>query len=108
MTERLYYTDSYLREFQARVVERSADGRTVYLDRTLFYPASGGQPFDVGTIAGVAVVEVVDEEEERVAHRLAAPLAAGEVAGGKEWRRRVGPPQPHPAIGGGHRSNPIP
>ena len=48
MTERLYYTDSYLREFQARVVERSADGRTVYLDRTLFYPTSGGQPFDVG------------------------------------------------------------
>ena len=49
MTERLYYTDSYLREFAARVVERSADGRTVYLDRTLFYPASGGQPFDVAS-----------------------------------------------------------
>ena len=53
MTERLYYTDSYLREFQARVVERSPDGRTVYLDRTLFYPASGGQPFDVGSSQGV-------------------------------------------------------
>src|ERR1035441_3392544 len=63
MTERLYYADSSLREFAARVLERSADGRTVYLDRTLFYPASGGQPFDVGSIAGVAVVEVVDEEE---------------------------------------------
>src|ERR1035437_10610930 len=82
MTERLYYTDSYLREFEARVVEPSADGRTVYLDRTLFYPASGGQPFDVGSIAGVAVVEVVDEEG-RIAHRLAAPLAAaGGVGGG--------------------------
>jgi alanyl-tRNA synthetase len=94
MTERLYYTDSYLREFQARVVERSADGRTVYLDRTLFYPASGGQPFDVGTIAGVAVVEVVDEEE-RVAHRLAAPLAAGEVAGEIDWTRRFDHMQQH-------------
>src|ERR1017187_2212537 len=94
MTERLYYTDSYLREFQARVVERSADGRTVYLDRTLFYPASGGQPFDVGTIAGVAVVEVVDEEE-RVAHRLAAPLAAGEVAGEIDWPRRFDHMQQH-------------
>ena len=95
MTERLYYTDSYLREFQARVVERSADGRTVYLDRTLFYPASGGQPFDVGSIAGVAVVEVVDEEE-RIAHRLAAPLAAeGEVAGEIDWTRRFDHMQQH-------------
>jgi alanyl-tRNA synthetase len=95
MTERLYYTDSYLREFQARVVERSGDGRTVYLDRTLFYPASGGQPFDVGSIAGVAVVEVV-EEEERIAHLLAAPLAAaGEVAGEIDWTRRFDHMQQH-------------
>ncbi len=95
MTERLYYTDSYRREFQARVVERSQDGRTVYLDRTLFYPASGGQPFDVGSIAGVAVIEVVDEEE-RVAHRLAAPLAAGgAVAGEIDWTRRFDHMQQH-------------
>jgi alanyl-tRNA synthetase len=95
MTERLYFTDSYQREFRARVVERSQDGRTVYLDRTLFYPASGGQPFDVGSIAGVAVVEVVDEEE-RIAHRLAAPLAeAGEVAGEIDWTRRFDHMQQH-------------
>jgi alanyl-tRNA synthetase len=95
MTERLYYTDSYLREFQARVVERSADGRTVYLDRTLFYPTSGGQPFDLGSIGGVAVVEVVDEEE-RIAHILAAPLAAeGEVAGEIDWMRRFDHMQQH-------------
>src|SRR5262249_28397927 len=43
MTERLYYTDCYLREFRARVIARSADGRTVQLDRTAFYPSSGGQ-----------------------------------------------------------------
>jgi alanyl-tRNA synthetase len=95
MTERLYYTDSYLREFQARVVERSADGRTIYLDRTLFYPAAGGQPFDMGSIAGVAVVEVVDEEE-RIAHHLAAPLAAAaEVAGEIDWTRRFDHMQQH-------------
>jgi alanyl-tRNA synthetase len=95
MTERLYYTDSYLRQFQARVVERSADGRTVYLDRTLFYPASGGQPFDTGSIAGVAVVEVVDEEE-RIAHLLAAPLASGgEVTGDIDWTRRFDHMQQH-------------
>ncbi len=95
MTERLYYTDSYLREFHARVVERSEDGRTVYLDRTLFYPASGGQPFDLGSIAGVAVIEVADEEE-RIAHRLAAPLAVdGEVAGKIDWVRRFDHMQQH-------------
>ena len=45
MSERLYYTDSYLREFHARITDTSPDGLTVYLDRTAFYPTSGGQPF---------------------------------------------------------------
>jgi alanyl-tRNA synthetase len=95
MTERLYYTDSYLREFEARVVERSADGQTVYLDRSAFYPTSGGQPFDLGSIAGVAVVEVVDEDD-RIAHRLAAPLVAeGEVAAAVDWARRFDHMQQH-------------
>jgi alanyl-tRNA synthetase len=95
MTERLYYTDAYQREFQARVVERSADARTVYLDRTLFYPASGGQPFDLGLLAGIAVVEVVDEEE-RIAHRLAAPLADADVVAGEiDWPRRFDHMQQH-------------
>src|ERR1019366_6016910 len=95
MTERLYYTDSYLREFHARVVERSADGGTVYLDHTLFSPAAWREPFDVGSIAGVAVVEVVDEEE-RIPHCLAAPLAEeGEVAGEIDWARRFDHMQQH-------------
>jgi alanyl-tRNA synthetase len=95
MTERLYYTDSYGREFQARVVERSADGRTIYLDRTLFYPSSGGQPFDLGSIAGVAVLDVVDEED-RIAHRLQAPLATdAEVKGEIDWTRRFDHMQQH-------------
>jgi alanyl-tRNA synthetase len=99
MTDRLYYTDSYLREFAARVVERSADGQTIYLDRTAFYPTSGGQPFDRGSIAGVAVIEVIDEED-RIAHRLAAPLApdaesTGEVAAQVDWARRFDHMQQH-------------
>ena len=49
MTERLYYTDCYLREFSAQIVECSGNGSIVYLDRTAFYPTSGGQPFDTGT-----------------------------------------------------------
>src|SRR4051794_26195930 len=96
MTERLYYTDSYLREFQARVVDRSTDGRTVYLDRSAFYPTSGGQPFDLGSIGGVAVVEVVDEDE-RIAHRLAAPFdgEGQEVAATVDWARRFDHMQQH-------------
>jgi hypothetical protein len=53
MTERLYYADCYLRNFDARVVETADEGRRVYLDRTAFYPTSGGQLFDIGTLGGV-------------------------------------------------------
>src|SRR5690349_15990061 len=63
MTERLYYTDSYLRKFDAHIIDHSEDGRTVYLDRTAFYPTSGGQPYDVGSIGGVSVLNVIDEDE---------------------------------------------
>jgi alanyl-tRNA synthetase len=94
MTERLYYTDSYLREFTARVVERSADGLTLYLDRTAFYPASGGQPFDTGVIAGVRVVDVVDEDE-RIAHRVASPVAPDTVECAVDWSRRFDHMQQH-------------
>lgn len=75
MTDRLYYTDAHTLHFDARLVARADDGRTAWLDRTAFYPTSGGQPHDTGTLAGVAVVDVVDEDD-RIAHRLAAPLAA--------------------------------
>ena len=94
MTERLYYTDSYLREFPARIVECSADGYTVYLDRTAFYPTSGGQPFDTGAIGGVRVVDVIDEEE-RIAHRLSNPLGGGDVACSIDWIRRFDHMQQH-------------
>jgi alanyl-tRNA synthetase len=94
MTERLYYHDSYVREFRARVVEVSEDGRRVYLDRTAFYPSSGGQPFDIGVLGGVAVREVVDEED-RVVHIVDAPLGLGEVSGEVDWTRRFDHMQQH-------------
>ena len=95
VTERLYYTDSYLREFSARIVGRSPDGLTVYLDRTAFYPTSGGQPFDTGSLGGAGVVEVVDEDE-RIAHRLAAPAAEAEaVECAVDWERRFDHMQQH-------------
>jgi len=94
MTERLYYSDSYLREFSARITDSGEDGRVAYLDRTAFYPTSGGQPFDTGSIAGVPVLEVVDEDD-RIAHRLAAPVAAGEVHCAVDWQRRFDHMQQH-------------
>jgi alanyl-tRNA synthetase len=80
MTERLYYTDCYLTQFRARVVEASPDGRCIYLDRTAFYPTSGGQPFDTGQLGGLEVVDVIDEGD-RIAHIVSGPLMPGEVEG---------------------------
>src|SRR5215471_12006226 len=96
MTERLYYTDSYLRDFTARIVAQSDDASILYLDRTAFYPTSGGQPFDTGSIAGAAVVEVADEGD-RIAHRLAAPAAAraDTVDCAIDWHRRFDHMQQH-------------
>lgn len=95
MTERLYYSDSYLVDFAATV--SGVDGARVYLDRSAFYPTSGGQPHDVGELGGAAVVEVVDEGE-RVAHVLSAPdalVAGAEVAGRVDWTRRFDFMQQH-------------
>jgi alanyl-tRNA synthetase len=96
MTTRLYYTDSYLTTFDARVLERAEGGHRIYLDRTAFYPTSGGQPFDTGAIAGVAVVDVIDEGE-RVAHVLteALPESATAVTAAIEWTRRFDHMQQH-------------
>jgi len=94
VTERLYYQDCYLQEFRARVLETSDDGRRVYLDRTAFYPTSGGQPFDTGTLGGANVIEVIDEEE-RVVHVLDAPLSAGEIDAQIDWPRRFDHMQQH-------------
>ena len=96
-TERLYYTDAYCTRFTATVVDATDGGTRVYLDRSAFYPTSGGQPFDLGTLGGVAVRDVVDEED-RVAHLLAAPLAPGTAVEGEvDWARRFDLMQQHTA-----------
>lgn len=94
MTERLYYTDAYLTQFDANVVERGDGGRRIYLDRTAFYPTSGGQPFDLGSLGGVAVTDVVDEGA-RIAHLLAAPLDTDRISGAVDWTRRFDHMQQH-------------
>ena len=95
MTERLYYTDAYLRDFDARIVDRANDGRTIYLDRTAFYPTSGGQPSDAGVLGGIAVTDVVDEGD-RIAHVLASPAPAADTVRGEiDWTRRFDHMQQH-------------
>jgi len=94
MTDRLYYRDSYLTEFRARVVDVSPDQQRIYLDRTAFYPTSGGQPFDTGQLGSLDVVEVIDEGD-RIAHVLSAPLERGEVDGRIDLPRRFDHMQQH-------------
>ena len=97
MTERLYYNDPYLREFDARVV-RVDDGGIV-LDRTAFYPTSGGQPFDIGRLGDVAIVDVVEGDDGTLRHIPEAgrqSCAPGEtVRGTIDWDRRFDHMQQH-------------
>ena len=93
MTERLYYQDSYLKAFSASVVE--VDGLVAYLDRTAFYPASGGQPFDVGSLGEAVVTDVAEEEDGRLAHRLNRTIELGPVEARIDWTRRFDHMQQH-------------
>jgi len=105
VTSRIYYTDPYCRRFDAvvtRTFER--EGRpAVFLDRTAFYPTSGGQPFDTGTLSvrggasgsTVDVLDTVDVDDE-VVHVLSAPLPEGAAVHGEvAWGRRFDHMQQH-------------
>ncbi len=87
---RLYYDDAYRKAFRSRVVDRREDaqGLWVELEDSAFYPESGGQPPDRGTLAGVAVQDVQADEAGRVWHRVAQAVA-GEVEGVIDWQRRL-------------------
>lgn len=94
-TERLYYRDARLLDFTATALE-GADPCRIVLDRTAFYPTSGGQPHDTGTLNDVAVIDVTDDGE-RVIHVLATPIAAGPVRGVVDAQRRLDHMQQHSA-----------
>ncbi|MBE3126792.1 MAG: hypothetical protein IMZ56_00720 [Candidatus Atribacteria bacterium] len=99
MTKRLYYQDSYLKEFKAKVLKKiKIDNQpAVILDETAFYPTSGGQPYDKGVIQDVPVVEVVEEGDE-IIHILKEELKEkiiSEVVGKIDWERRFDHMQQH-------------
>lgn len=96
MTERVYYTDPCATEFDASIVHaEQLDGKpAVILDRTAFYPTSGGQPFDTGTLGPARVLDVIDRDDE-IVHVLDRDVAAGPVHGTIDWDRRFEHMQQH-------------
>lgn len=98
MTERLYYRDPYLTVFVAVVQDVVVrDGRQiVFLDRTAFYPSSGGQPCDVGTLDAARVVDVMDEGDRGIAHVVEGSVPSrAQVQGVIDWVRRFDHMQQH-------------
>jgi alanyl-tRNA synthetase len=111
-TERLYYQDSFLTSFDAvitdiRLVSR-IDGEALWqvaLDRSAFYPTSGGQPFDRGILTAtsrngavleIPIDEVAEDEQGEVWHYTAKPLVAGtQVHAAIDWKRRLDHMQQH-------------
>ncbi len=112
MTERLYYADSFLKNFDATVADirlhSQKDGGSIWhiaLDRTAFYPTSGGQPHDTGTLTATApsgatillpVIQVEEDEGGEVWHATSKPLPAGtRVEAAIDWPRRLDHIQQH-------------
>ncbi len=97
MTKRLYYTDSYLKEFSGMVLElRSIDNNpAVILDQTAFYPESGGQPADSGMLQDARVVNVLEDDTGAILHILDREIAVGPVMGRIDWPRRFDHMQQH-------------
>ena len=97
MSVRLYYDNAYLTEFTARVMGRYTidEQPAVVLDRSCFYPTSGGQPHDLGWLNDTAVTDVILHPEYGLLHCLAGPLAAQRVNGRIDWPRRFDHMQQH-------------
>jgi misacylated tRNA(Ala) deacylase len=101
MTEQLYPTDSYIKEFDAVVT--AADGKAVALDRTAFYPGGGGQPSDKGTLnwdGGSVQVVKVQKRGADLWHTLAGdpPPVKSPVRGELDWERRYRLMRTHTAL----------
>ena len=101
MTELLYVTDSYTREFEANVLEQVEGG--VVLDRTAFYPGGGGQPCDVGSLVAGDLswpVTAVKKVDGRTVHYIEGELPAVStgIVGRLDWERRYQLMRTHTAM----------
>lgn len=97
MTKKLYYADQYQRRFSSAVVEQThREGKPVLiLEETAFYPSSGGQPHDLGTLNGIRVLEVRENDDHQVLHLLEQPIEDAIVEGQIDWDRRFDHMQQH-------------
>jgi misacylated tRNA(Ala) deacylase len=103
MTELLYQTDSYLREFEATVQAVDVENNAVALDRTAFYPGGGGQPYDLGTLTAGGKTYKVTKVKKRGAdawHFVEGDLPAvgDSVTGALDWERRYALMRTHTAL----------
>jgi len=105
MTELLYQTDAYLKEFPAAITMVDAETRAVILDRSAFYPGGGGQPCDFGTLEVSGVIYPVGKVKKQggdVLHFLGGtePLPASDSAaiGTLNWERRYELMRTHTAL----------
>lgn len=102
MTELLYLSDGYLREFEATVTDVEGDG--VVLDRTAFYPQGGGQPSDTGVLCDLEgheyVVRKVQKVRGQAVHKLEGepPPKGSKVQGMIDWDRRYKLMRTHTAL----------
>jgi alanyl-tRNA synthetase len=97
MTDRIYYTEPSCRSFDATITRLGErDGRpAVVLNRTAFYPTSGGQPFDTGRLGSISVIEAVDDGDD-ILHVVSEPMPAGAAVKGEiDWPRRFDHMQQH-------------
>jgi alanyl-tRNA synthetase len=100
-TDRIYYTDPYAPEFDANVIAiepapaEYAGATGVVLDRTAFYPASGGQPFDLGRLGDRRIIDVIDRDDGTILHVIDGTIGTGAVHGAIDWPRRFDHMQQH-------------
>ena len=97
MTEKLFYEDSYLEEFEGTVLscEVYEQGYSIVLDRTAFYPEGGGQPSDIGELGGAKVSHVFIKDEV-IYHVTDKSLSVGDKVKGKiDFKRRFDFMQQH-------------
>ncbi len=105
MTEHLYQTDSYLRDFTATITAVDAASRAVILDRSAFYPGGGGQPADTGVLSDnttTYTMSQVKKSGDDVAHLIAGdgslPAVGAQVRGQLDWDRRYQLMRTHSAL----------
>lgn len=97
MTKKLYYDNTYIKEFDATVLECIPDGEDyrIVLDQTAFYPEGGGQPYDVGTLQDLPVHKVL-EKNDTIYHYMKNPVEVGTTVHGQiDWINRFHNMQNH-------------